>query len=133
METTPFFILLFIHLSGLILGFGSVLVTDLYGLLWVRDRVRFPQVVRVSGATETFIWTGWGLMVAAGIPLLVLKGAIDNLMIIKLFFVALIGLNGIALHVLQKNVRGYEGGENVPTLTLFRLAVAGRRRVRPRP
>ena len=124
METTPFFILLFIHLSGLILGFGSVLVTDLYGLLWVRDRVRFPQVVRVSGATETFIWTGWGLMVAAGIPLLVLKGAIDNLMIIKLFFVALIGLNGIALHVLQKNVRGYEGGENVPTLTLFRLAFA---------
>lgn len=124
METTPFFILLFIHLSGLILGFGSVLVTDLYGLLWLRNRERFPQVVRVSGVTEKFIWTGWGVMVAAGIPLLVLKGVIDDLMMIKLFFVALIGINGISLHVLQKKVRGYQEGDDVPTLILFRLALA---------
>lgn len=124
METTPFFISLFIHLSGLILGFGSVLVTDFYGLLWIRDRARFPQVVRVSGVTEKLIWAGWGLMVAAGIPLLILKGLIDNLLIVKLFFVALIGLNGIPLHVLQKQVRGYEEGHDVPTLTLFRLAFA---------
>ncbi|MDX1529925.1 MAG: hypothetical protein R3362_00225 [Rhodothermales bacterium] len=124
METTPFFIALFVHLSGLILGFGSVLATDLYGLLWLRDRERFPQVVRVSGVTERFIWAGWGLMVAAGIPLLVLKGVIDNLLIVKLFFVALIGVNGILLHALQKKVRGYEEGDDVPTLTLFRLAFA---------
>jgi hypothetical protein len=124
METTPFFILLFVHLSGLILGFGSVLVTDLYGLLWIRDRARFPQVVRVSGVTEKFIWAGWGLMIAAGIPLLVLKGVVDNLLIVKLFFVALIGLNGIPLHVLQKQVRGYEEGDDVPMLTLFRLTLA---------
>ncbi|NNF57279.1 MAG: hypothetical protein HKN04_03475 [Rhodothermaceae bacterium] len=124
METAPFYILLFVHLSGLILGFGAVLVTDLYGLLWIRDRVRFPQVVRVSGVTERFIWAGWGLMVAAGIPLLVLKGVIDNLLIVKLFFVILIGLNGLPLHVLQKQVRGYEEGDAVPTLTLFRLTLA---------
>lgn len=124
MESTPFFILLFLHLSGLILGFGSVLVTDLYGLLWIRDRVRFPQVVRVSGVTETFIWIGWGLMVIAGILLLLLKGTVDNLMIVKLFFVVLIGLNGVSLHVLQKKVRGYEKGDDVPTLILFRLSFA---------
>ena len=52
METTPFFILLFAHLSGLILGFGSVIVTDLFGLLWIWDRERFSQVVRVSGVTD---------------------------------------------------------------------------------
>jgi hypothetical protein len=124
METTPFFLLLFVHLSGLVLGFGSVLVTDLYGLLWIRDRVRFPEVTRLSGVTATFIWVGWGLMVAAGIPLAFLKGEIDNLMIVKLSFVAIIGLNGIALHVLQKKVRGYDEGEDVPTITLFRLALA---------
>lgn len=124
MDTTPFFILLFVHLSGLILGFGSVMVTDLYGLLWIRDRARFPEVVRVSGVTEKFIWTGWAVMVAAGIPLLVLKGVIDNLLIVKLFFVALIGINGIPLRMLQKKVRGYEEGEDVPTLVLFRLALA---------
>ena len=121
METTPFFVLLFIHLSGLILGFGSVLVTDLYGLLWTRDRVRFPQVVRVSGVTERFIWAGWAMMVAAGVPLLLLKGELDNLMIVKLFFVALIGVNGVALHLLHKRVRGYEEGDDVPNILMFRL------------
>ncbi|WP_143960145.1 hypothetical protein [Litoribacter populi] len=124
METTPFFIFLFIHLSSLILGFGSVLVTDLYGLLWVRDRVRFTQVVSVSGITEYFIWAGWIGMVAAGIPLAILKGEIDNLMIIKLFFVVLIGINGVLLHFLHKKVGRYQKGEHVPDLFMFRLMLS---------
>lgn len=124
METTPFFIFLFIHLSFLVLGFGSVLVTDLYGLLWIRNRVRFTQVVSVSGITENFIWAGWIGMVAAGIPLIILKGEIDNLMIIKLFFVGLIGINGIGLHFLHKKVEGYSRGEFVPKLFMFRLTLA---------
>ncbi|MGY1826415.1 hypothetical protein [Blastococcus sp. SYSU DS0541] len=124
METTPFYILLFFHLGGLVLGFGSVLVTDLYGLLWLRDRVRFPQVVRVSGVTETFVWAGWGVMVVTGIPLLLLKGEVDNLLVVKLFFVALIGLNGILLHRLHDRIRGYEQGRDVPAAVLFRLSFA---------
>lgn len=124
METTPFFVLLFIHLSCLVLGFGSVLVTDLYGLLWARNRVRFTQVVKVSGVTEKFIWAGWGGMVAAGVPLLVLKGEVDELMTIKLFFVVLIGLNGIALHLLQKKLKRYREGDEVPSLFMFRLVLA---------
>lgn len=122
MESTPFFIALFIHLSGLILGFGSVMVTDLYGLLWVWDRVRFPQVVRVSSVTEYFVWAGWAIMIIAGIPLIILKGVIDELMIIKIFFVILIGLNGIPLHMLHKQVQKYKDGDSVPTLLMFRLA-----------
>lgn len=122
METSLFFIILFIHLSGLILGFGSVLVTDLYGALWLRDRVRFPELVRVSGFTEKFIWVGWGIMVTTGIALASLKGIIDNLMIIKLFFVVLIGLNGLLLHRLHKQLHGRKEGSDVPTITLFRMA-----------
>ncbi|WP_346619079.1 hypothetical protein [Blastococcus montanus] len=122
METTPFFVLLFLHLGGLVLGFGAVLVTDLYGLLWIRDRVRFPQVVRVSSVTEKFIWAGWGVMVATGIPLLLLKGEVDNLMAVKIFFVALIGLNGLLLRALHDKVRGYEQGRDVPAAVLFRLS-----------
>lgn len=124
METTPFFIALFIHLSALILAFGSVLVTDLYGLLWVWDRVRFKQVVKVSGVTEKFIWAGWGIMVAAGIPLILLKGVVDELMIVKLFFVALIGLNGIPLHILHKKVKRYEDDDEIPNRFMFRLILA---------
>lgn len=124
METTAFYILLFFHLSGLILGFGAVLVTDLFGALWLFDRVRFPHLIRVSGINEKFIWTGWGLMVAAGIPLAMLKGVIDELMIIKLFFVAVIGLNGIALHFLHKHIERCEEGDRVPNLLMFRLTLA---------
>lgn len=124
METTPFFIFLFIHLSFLILGFGSVLVTDLYGLLWLRDRVRFTQLVSVSSITQKFIWIGWFGMVAAGIPLIIFKGEIDNLMVIKLFFVGLIGLNGILLDSLHKKVEGYTKGEHVPNTFMFRLMLS---------
>ncbi len=123
METTPFFIVLFVHLSGLVLGFGSVLVTDLYGLLWLRDRVRFPDLVQVSGITEKFIWAGWGTMVAAGIPLILLKGFVDELMIVKLFFVGLIGLNGIPLHFLHKRIENIDEGEHVPGIVMFRLSL----------
>lgn len=121
METAPFFVLLFAHLSALILGFGSVLVTDFYGMLWVFDRVRFPQVVRVSGVTEKIIWAGWFLMVGTGAGLLALKGAIDNLMVMKIFFVALIGINGIPLHLLHERVRGYRDGDQIPDLVMFGL------------
>jgi hypothetical protein len=124
MGTTPYFILLFIHLSGLVLGFGAVLVTDLYGLLWVRDRVRFPQLVRVSELNEKFIWGGWGTMVAAGIPLIVLKGMVDELMMVKLFFVGLIGVNGLVLHYLHKHIEGYAKGDDVPNITMFRLTLS---------
>lgn len=124
METTEFFIFLFFHLSFLILGFGSVLVTDLYGLLWIRDRVRFTQLTSVSGITQKFIWAGWIGMVSAGIPLIILKGEVDNLMIIKLFFVALIGINGIPLHFLHNKVEKYQEGEHVPKIFMFQLMLA---------
>jgi hypothetical protein len=124
MESTEFFILLFAHLSFLILGFGSVLVTDLYGLLWIRDRVRFKQILKVSGVTQKFIWTGWAGMVAAGIPLIIMKGEIDNLMILKIAFVVLIGLNGIPLHFIQKKLKEYKDDEGVPGIFIFRLMLS---------
>lgn len=124
MESPAFYIALFVHLAALILGFGSVLVTDLYGLLWLRDRVRFTQVVKVSGVTEWFIWAGWILMVLAGIPLILLKGEIDNLMILKLFFVIVIGVNGVPLHHLQKKLRGVEDGDEVSRRFMFRLMLS---------
>jgi hypothetical protein len=123
-DTTPFYILLFIHLASLILGFGSVLVTDLYGVLWIRDRVRFRQLVHLSGITGWFVWAGWGGMVASGIPLILLKGAIDDLMIVKFFFVALVGLNGIPLHMLQRRLKSFAEGDDVPDIFMFRLGLS---------
>lgn len=121
MESTSFFIALMIHLFGLILGLGSVLVTDLFGVLWILNHVRFPQIIRIGAKTEKFIWIGWIIMVGAGIPLVLMKGFVDNLMVIKLFFVVIIAINGIILHFLHKGLEGYSHGEHVPKVLMFRL------------
>lgn len=115
MDSPAFYILLFVHLSGLVLGFGAVLVTDLYGALWLVGRQPYRQVVAVSAVTERFVWVGWSTMVAAGIPLIVIKGQIDNLMWIKLFFVALIGANGLALHRVQRRAADFGPGDELPS------------------
>jgi hypothetical protein len=124
MDSTPFLILLFFHLASLILGFGSVLTTDLYGLLWVWDRVRFRQLIRVSGVTQNFIWLGWLGLVATGIPLLIMIGSVSNLTILKLFFVALVGVNGVVLHFLHQEVKVYKEGDDVPNIFMFRLILS---------
>lgn len=124
MESTEFFILLFAHLSFLILAFGSVMVTDLYGLLWIWDRVRFNEIIDVSSVTEKFIWIGWTGMVAAGIPMIIMKGQIDNLMWIKIALVVLIGLNGVPLHLIQKKLQDYKEAEVVPGVFIFRLMLS---------
>lgn len=115
MDSPAFYILLFVHLGGLVLGFGSVLVTDLYGTLWLAGRQPYRQVVTVGAVTEKFVWVGWTIMVAAGIPLLVIKGEVDNLMLIKLFFVALIGLNGLALSRVQHRAADFGAGDELPS------------------
>jgi len=124
MESTEFFILLFFHLGFLILGFGSVLVTDIYGLLWLWDRVRFQQIVKVSGVTEKMIWTGWTGMVLVGIPMIIMKGEVDNLMLIKLAFVAMVGINGVPLHFIQKKLQEFEEKDVVPGVFLFRMMLS---------
>ncbi len=115
MDSAAFYVLLFVHLAGLVLGFGSVLVTDLYGALWLFGRQPYRQVVSVSAVTERFVWVGWSLMVVAGVPMLLIKGEVDNLMAIKLFFVALIGLNGLALHRVQQRAGEFGEGDELPS------------------
>lgn len=106
------------------MAFGSVLVTDLYGMLWIWDRVRFQQIVKVSSVTEKFIWTGWIGMVAVGIPMIILKGEIDNLMTIKIAFVILVGLNGISLHLIQQKLQEFKDEDVVPGIFLFRMILS---------
>lgn len=124
MDSPGFYILLFVHLAGLVLGFGSVLVTDLYGTLWLAGRQPYQQVVAVSAVTEKFVWIGWSTMVTAGIPLIVIKGYIDNLMWIKLFFVALIGVNGLVLRRVQRRAEDFVDRDTLPARFLVWSALS---------
>lgn len=51
--------LLFIHLISLIVGFGSVIVIDTFGFLWLLKKVKLTFVNRVANVTQPLIWIGW--------------------------------------------------------------------------
>ena len=124
MESTAFYIILFVHLISLVAAFGAVMVTDFFGLRWTRNQIPFARVVQAADTTGRMVWIGWLTLVASGIPLLVLKASIDELMILKLFCVGLAGANGLALHAVLKRLRTYEHADAVPSLLVFRLLLS---------
>lgn len=124
MDSLPFYIFLFIHLVSLVVGFGSVLVTDFFGLLWMRGRMKLSFITRVADVTQKLIWLGYGGMIASGLGLIILKGYVDNLTKIKIFFVAMVGINGIFLHLIKKAFENMGDDEQVPNLLKFRMGLA---------
>lgn len=124
MESPAFFIFLFIHLTMLIMAFGSVIVLDHFGLRWMRNRIPFPRLLKVAGTTQKLVWIGWIGLVASGIPLIIFKGEIDRLMVIKFAAVALAGLNGLGLHLLLQSLSRYEQADSVPSVHMVRLGLS---------
>ncbi|MEK7582905.1 MAG: hypothetical protein AAB483_00655 [Patescibacteria group bacterium] len=122
MDTPLFYILLFVHLVSLIVGFGAVIVIDTFGLLWTMRRTRLKLVNQVANVTQRLIWIGWGGLVASGIGLIIFKGFIDNLTMIKLFFVAMVGINGVLLHKIKKQMEAHEIDEVLPGNLRARIA-----------
>lgn len=124
MDSTLFYVLLFAHLASLATGFGAVVVIDSFGLLWLLKKVPISLVNKVANVTQALIWIGWGGLVASGIPMLVLKGSVDNLTLIKLFLVLMLGLNGIFLHRLKRSFDRLSDTETVPRPLRFRIGLA---------
>ncbi len=98
-----FFVFLFIHIVSLITGFGAVIVIDFSGVLWMLKKLPLKTMTLIADTTQRLIWIGWCGLVLSGSGLILLKGFIDELTLIKLFFVAMLGLNGIFLHFIKKN------------------------------
>src|SRR3989338_10746466 len=84
---SPFTLFLFIHIISLVVGFGTVLVTDFFGFLWMRRTISKTVLTQVTHSTKKLIWLGYTGLVVSGIGLLIMKGYVDNLTKIKLFFV----------------------------------------------
>ena len=122
MDTPLFYILLFIHLVSLIVGFGAVIVIDTFGLLWTMKRTSLALVNQVARVTQRLIWVGWGGLVASGIGLVILKGSVSHLAMIKLFFVAMVGINGVLLHKIKKQMELHENDEILPRELRTRIA-----------
>jgi hypothetical protein len=124
MDTPVFYIFLFLHLISLIVGFGAVFVIDTFGLLWLVKKVPITRVVSVARITQVLIWIGWAGLVISGTVLISIKHHIDSLTVIKLFFVLLLGLNGLYLHFTKKNFESLHDTDSVPMLYRLRIGLA---------
>jgi hypothetical protein len=108
MDSTLFYLLLFAHWISLIVAFGSVLLIDFYGLLWMIRKETLCRVFKVADIAQKLVWLGWGGLIVTGIPLLVIKAFVDHLTWLKIFLVLLVGLNGLYLDSIKK------AGEKLP-------------------
>ena len=124
MDTPLFLGALFIHLTSLVVGFGAVLTVDTIGLLWIFKRVELSFVSRVAGIAQRLIWAGWCGLVLSGLVLITLKGYVDSLTKIKLFFVVLLALNGIFLEYIKRLFEELKDAKHIPARYLFRIGLA---------
>ncbi len=123
MDTTLFFVILFGHLASLILAFGSVLVIDVFGILWIFKKKTLSEIFKVAAVTQALIWIGWFGLVATGVPLLIMKGLVDELTLLKLFFVGLAGLNGLFLDRIKKEGEKIPDTARPPARLIFRISL----------
>jgi hypothetical protein len=79
--------------------------------------------MKTSHKTEKFIWIGWLIMVGSGIPLFIMRDLLDNLLILKFFFVGIIAINGIFLYFIHKRLLPHTYDEKIPKIVFFRLSL----------
>jgi hypothetical protein len=124
MQLDPYHIFLFSHLVFLIIGFGAVVVIDTCGLLWLLNKIKLSFVGKVAKITQPLIWIGWVGLVLSGAPLLYIKDSINGITILKIFFVVLVGINGIYLHFIKKTLDKINNNEKIPKILEFRIGFA---------
>jgi hypothetical protein len=97
----------FLHLIFLITAFGSIIVIDTFGLLYLLNKRTLKEVDAVARITQLLIWLGFFGLVFTG--LLLTGGVIPSTGIrsVKMLFVGMLGLNGIFLHTIRQSYQTY--------------------------
>jgi hypothetical protein len=98
---------LFIHLAALVVGFGSVLVADLFGFLWITGRRPLRDVVSVIDVLHIPIWVGLELLVVSG--MLLQPDLSVRRVQIKMVLVLIAAINGLWATGLSKRLHTLEG------------------------
>ncbi|MEU4215409.1 hypothetical protein [Actinoplanes sp. NPDC026623] len=87
---------LFVHLVSLVVGFGAVLVLEVYGASVVLGRRGPVEVARFAAALDPMIWAGLAGLVVSGAALSPNVGSPATWL--KLSAVLVVALNGINAH-----------------------------------
>jgi hypothetical protein len=94
-------VLLFAHLTALVLGFGAVLATDAQILAWLAGRREFADVIRFAAQVHGVIWFGLGGLIASG---LLLSPQVDVRYIVKMCLVPIIAVCGVVAGRLRTRI-----------------------------
>jgi hypothetical protein len=114
---------LFVHLMSMAVGFGSVILLDVYGLLWLFGYRTLSEVTALSRAAHGVISIGVGGLLASGIAL---RPDISSpLARVKLLCVLILMLNGVTahrtLHRLEQNLPVDARGASIPWAAFQRV------------
>ncbi|MBP9686991.1 MAG: hypothetical protein KBD66_04300 [Candidatus Doudnabacteria bacterium] len=104
MYSQVFVAALFLHVVSFAISFGSMIVVDCAGLLWLTGSrgFRLGRVLRVADITQPLIWLGFVGLIASGVYMQWEIGKVDTSSIIKFGLVGALGVNGVVLHLLKK-------------------------------
>lgn len=92
-----------VHVIGLVLALGPMVLMDWYALVWVSGLRGFRDVVRLTEASHPVIWLGTGLLLLSGALLQPDLGR--PLTLVKLGLVLVIVNNGVGVRALGRRLR----------------------------
>ena len=93
-----------LHLIFVIIGFGSVIVIDTFGLLWMLKRKTLAEVMAVADITQKLIWIGWFGALLTGFWIINWHWPRSVTLQSKVYLVMMLGINGIWLHMLKSRL-----------------------------
>lgn len=99
----------FLHLVALIVGLGSVLAVDWFGVLWMLGRRRLTDVLQTASTLQVPIWLGLAGLVVTGAFLRPNLAA--PLTLFKLGLVLAITLNGLYAHWIGQRLDQHKANE----------------------
>ncbi|MFE4544797.1 hypothetical protein [Arthrobacter sp. NPDC056727] len=84
-----------VHILALVLSFGTILVVDWLGLLWLMGKVQMHESPKLEAASKPLIWGGLALLLASGA--LIQPDLTNPVTVIKLVCVLGLMLNGLSI------------------------------------
>lgn len=84
-----------VHILALVLSFGTILVVDWLGLLWLLGKVQMHESGKLEAAAKPLIWGGLALLLVSGA--LIDPDLTNPATVIKLACVLVLMLNGLSI------------------------------------
>lgn len=118
-----------VHILALVLSFGTILVVDWLGFLWLLGKKEIHESGRLEAAAKPLIWGGLALMLVSGA--LIHPDLANPVTVIKLLCVLVLMLNGLgiapAMHqmlALPPHTRFGEMGRRLRTRLMVALTIS---------